>query len=31
MDGPDFKHFKEAGHRLTADALLEHFLPILTR
>ncbi|MBI4353089.1 MAG: hypothetical protein HY593_04090 [Candidatus Omnitrophica bacterium] len=23
MDGPDFKHFKGAGHRLTADALLD--------
>ena len=25
QDGPDFKHFKEEGHRLTARAILERF------
>lgn len=29
MGGPDFKHFKEAGHRRTAAALIEHFKPWL--
>jgi hypothetical protein len=28
-DGPDFKHFKAAGHRTTAHALLEVFGPTL--
>jgi hypothetical protein len=27
--GPDFKHFKEAGHQMTAQALLDHFEPVL--
>lgn len=30
MGGPDFKHFKGEGHRLTAQALVEHFGHILT-
>jgi hypothetical protein len=25
MGGPDFKHFKEAGHRITAQSLIERF------
>ena len=31
MGGPDFKHFKEEGHRLPAKALLERFGPIILR
>jgi len=29
MGGPDFKHFREEGHRLTASALLDHFGPVI--
>jgi hypothetical protein len=29
MGGPDFKHFKGAGHRITAAALLERFGPAI--
>jgi hypothetical protein len=29
LDGPDFKHFKGEGHRLTAQALLKEFGPLL--
>jgi hypothetical protein len=29
MGGPDFKHFKGAGHRITAQAILNTFGPIL--
>jgi hypothetical protein len=25
MGGPDFKHFRGEGHRMTAAALIEHF------
>ncbi len=28
-EGPDFKHFKGSGHRITANALLEEFGPAL--
>ena len=31
MDGPDFKHFKGEGHRLTAQNLAERFGPIIGR
>jgi hypothetical protein len=31
MGGPDFKHFRGEGHRLTATALLEHFGPVILR
>ena len=31
MGGPDFKHFRGEGHRLTAAALLEHFSPEIHR
>jgi hypothetical protein len=30
FEGPDFKHFKGAGHRRTAVKLLEEFGPVLT-
>ena len=29
LGGPDFKHFKAIGHRLTAQAVLERFGPLL--
>ncbi len=31
MGGPDFKHFREEGHRLTASALLDRFGPVIQR
>jgi hypothetical protein len=31
MGGPDFKHFREEGHRLTASALLDRFGPVFQR
>jgi len=31
MGGPDFKHFRGEGHRLTATALLERFGPLIYR
>lgn len=31
MGGPDFKHFREEGHRLTASALLDRFGPVIHR
>lgn len=31
MGGPDFKHFRGEGHRLTAAALLERFGPVIHR
>jgi hypothetical protein len=31
MGGPDFKHFREEGHRLTASALLDCFGPVIQR
>ena len=30
LGGPDFKHFKGAGHKLTSEAILQTFEPILT-
>ena len=30
-DGPDFKHFKGAGHRLTVEAILAQLGPALRR
>jgi hypothetical protein len=29
MGGPDFKHFRGAGHKITSAAILERFGPVL--
>jgi len=29
LDGPDFKHFRGEGHRLTAEAILRQFSPLI--